>query len=112
MFFAVVVRSRLEDLDIARRMLLRQVEHLFGAVGLLQLQISHRQHQLGVRIRLLRFRALQQVDSLLRVARANVEFTGNQQIVGAIGIGANHLQQQALGIVGAAHASVGLRQPA
>ena len=60
----------------------------------------------------MRLRALQQVDSLLRVAGAHVEFTRNQQIVGAVGIGANHLQQQPLGIVGAAHARVGLRQPA
>ena len=51
--FAVVVRRGLEDFDIARRMLLRRVEHLLGAVRLFQLQISHRQHQLGVRVRLL-----------------------------------------------------------
>ena len=109
---AVVICGGLEDFDIVRRMLLRQVEHLLGAVGLLQLQIRDREHQLGMRVGLLRFGALQEIDPVLRVAGAHVELAEDQQIVDAAGIGVNHLRQQTLGVVGAAHALVRLRQAA
>ena len=82
--FAVIVGRGLEDLDVVRRMLLRQIEHLLGLLRLLQLQIGDRHHQLGVRAGLLRFGALQQIDALLRVAGAHVEFAGDQQIVRAL----------------------------
>ena len=110
--FAIVVRRRLEDFNVAGRMLLGEVKHLLGLLGLLQLEISHGDHQLGVRAGLLRLGALQQVDALLRVAGAHLELAENKQIVGALGIGANDLIQQPLRLVVLAHAGVRLRQSA
>ena len=43
---------------------------------------------------------------------SHVDFAGNQQVVGATRILADHLRQQALGILRAAHPGVGLRQSA
>ncbi len=93
-------------------MLTRELEHLLRFFRLLQLEIGHTEHELDMSIRLLRFRTLQQVRRLLRVAGLHVQLTGDQQIIGAMRIGVNHLHQQALGFVGVSHRCIGLGQPA
>ncbi len=109
---AIVISGCLKDLDVTWSMFLGLIQHLLGAVGLLQLQVRHGQHQLGMCAGLLGLSALQEADAFLGVARLHVKFAGNQQIVGAIRIGVNDLQQQTLGVVGAAHALVSLCQTA
>ena len=84
------------------------IQKLFGLLWLFLLHVSDGQQQLSMGGWLHRLGALQEICTFGQITRLYEQLARHGQISGALRISSNHLQENALGIVGPAHAHIGL----